>query len=37
MVIVPAEPGVPDGAAIDAEGGYWSALHGGGKLRPFSP
>jgi sugar lactone lactonase YvrE len=32
---VPAETGVPDGAAIDAEGGYWSALHGGGKLRRF--
>ncbi|HEX8754783.1 MAG TPA: SMP-30/gluconolactonase/LRE family protein [Steroidobacteraceae bacterium] len=34
---VPAELGVPDGAAIDAEGGYWSALHGGGKLRRFFP
>jgi sugar lactone lactonase YvrE len=32
---VPAELGVPDGAAIDTEGGYWSALHGGGKLRRF--
>jgi sugar lactone lactonase YvrE len=32
---VPAELGVPDGAAIDADGGYWSALHGGGKLRRF--
>ncbi len=34
---VPAELGIPDGAAIDAEGGYWSALHGGGKLRRFHP
>ena len=32
---VPAELGIPDGAAIDTEGGYWSALHGGGKLRRF--
>jgi sugar lactone lactonase YvrE len=34
---VPAELGLPDGAAIDTEGGYWSALHGGGKLRRFHP
>jgi sugar lactone lactonase YvrE len=34
---VPAEFGIPDGAAIDTEGGYWSALHGGGKLRRFHP
>lgn len=34
---VPAELGIPDGAAIDTEGGYWSALHGGGKLRRFYP
>ena len=34
---VPAELGIPDGAAIDTEGGYWSALHGGGKLRRFQP
>lgn len=34
---VPAELGVPDGAAIDTEGGYWAALHGGGKLRRFRP
>lgn len=32
---VPAALGIPDGAAIDTEGGYWSALHGGGKLRRF--
>ena len=29
--------GIPDGAAVDSEGGYWSALHGGGKLRRFRP
>ena len=34
---VPAELGLPDGAAIDTEGGYWSALHGGGRLRRFRP
>ncbi len=32
---VPAGLGIPDGAAIDTDGGYWSALHGGGKLRRF--
>lgn len=34
---VPAELGIPDGAAVDTEDGYWSALHGGGKLRRFRP
>jgi len=34
---VPGKLGVPDGAAIDTEGGYWAALHGGGKLRRFHP
>ena len=33
---IPAELGIPDGAAIDTEGGYWCALHGGGKLRRFA-
>ncbi len=32
---VPEHLGIPDGAAIDIEGGYWSALHGGSKLRRF--
>ncbi len=31
------EPGIPDGAAIDAEGGYWCAVHGGGCLRRYQP
>jgi len=35
FAIVPPEDGIPDGAAIDSEGGYWSALHGGSKLRRF--
>lgn len=29
---VPSAHGLPDGAAIDAEGGYWCAVHGGGRL-----
>ena len=32
---VPKGDGLPDGAAVDAEGGYWCALHGGGRLRRF--
>lgn len=32
---VPTDLGIPDGAAVDTEGGYWSALHGGGRLRRF--
>ncbi len=27
--------GIPDGAAVDAEGAYWCALHGGGRLRRY--
>jgi sugar lactone lactonase YvrE len=34
---IPPDDGIPDGAAIDAEGGYWCALHGGGRLRRFNP
>lgn len=30
-------PGVPDGAAVDEQGHYWSALYGGGRLVRFSP
>ncbi|HEV2704142.1 MAG TPA: SMP-30/gluconolactonase/LRE family protein [Steroidobacteraceae bacterium] len=32
---IPKQLGVPDGCAIDARGGYWSAIHGGGRLRRF--
>ena len=28
---------LPDGAAMDEQGGYWCALHGVGKLRRFNP
>lgn len=37
---VPDSLGMPDGCAIDAEGGYWSALPGGpngGSLARFTP
>ena len=34
---VPEADGVPDGAALDTQGGYWCALHGGGRLRRFHP
>lgn len=33
---IPAELGIPDGAAIDSDGGYWCALHGGGRLRRYT-
>lgn len=32
----PPGAGLPDGAAVDVEGGYWCALHGGGRLRRFT-
>jgi sugar lactone lactonase YvrE len=31
------EPGFPDGATLDAEGGYWVTLVGAGKLRRYLP
>lgn len=33
---VPEALGIPDGAAIDSEGGYWCALHGGSRLRHYT-
>ena len=27
----------PDGAAVDSEGGYWSALYGGARLHRYDP
>jgi sugar lactone lactonase YvrE len=30
------ENGIPDGAAIDSEGGYWCAVHGGGCLHRYT-
>jgi sugar lactone lactonase YvrE len=34
---LPKSLGIPDGAAMDIEGGYWSACHGGGRLRRYNP
>ncbi|MGI4942132.1 MAG: SMP-30/gluconolactonase/LRE family protein, partial [Janthinobacterium lividum] len=33
---IPKVSGIPDGAAIDTDGGYWCALHGGGRLRRYT-
>jgi len=32
---LPPALGIPDGAAMDTDGGYWSACHGGGRLRRY--
>jgi sugar lactone lactonase YvrE len=37
FVAIPAEDGIPDGLAVDDEGGVWVALYGGGEVRRFSP
>ena len=40
FAIVPAELGMPDGATIDSDGGYWSALPAGpkgGSVARFTP
>lgn len=37
FVQIPPALGVPDGAAVDEEGGYWCALHGGGRLHRYRP
>lgn len=34
---IPPAIGVPDGAAVDVEGGYWCAIHGGGRLHRYRP
>jgi sugar lactone lactonase YvrE len=34
---IPQQLGVPDGCAIDEDGCYWSAIHGGSRLRRFRP
>jgi sugar lactone lactonase YvrE len=33
---VASNDGIPDGAAVDTEGGYWCALHGGSRLRRYT-
>jgi sugar lactone lactonase YvrE len=37
FVEIPADTGSPDGLAIDADGGVWVALWGGGELRRYLP
>ena len=32
---VPKATGIPDGAAVDRDDGYWCAIHGGGRIRRF--
>ncbi|HEX3917376.1 MAG TPA: SMP-30/gluconolactonase/LRE family protein [Caulobacteraceae bacterium] len=32
---LPEAAGIPDGAAMDTDGGYWCACHGGGRLRRY--
>jgi sugar lactone lactonase YvrE len=34
---IPDADGIPDGLAIDDQGGIWVALHGGGEVRRFEP
>jgi len=37
FVAIPAEAGRPDGLTVDADGGVWVALHGGGAVHRYSP
>ena len=36
FIDVDVREGIPDGAAVDVEGGYWCAVHGGGALRRYT-
>lgn len=36
FVEVPADLGAPDGLTVDAEGGVWVALYGGGSVRRYA-
>jgi sugar lactone lactonase YvrE len=37
FAVIPEGEGVPDGLAVDDEGGVWVALHGGSQVRRFDP
>ena len=37
FVTIPAVDGLPDGLAVDAEGGVWVALFGGAAVRRYDP
>jgi sugar lactone lactonase YvrE len=37
FVTVPPEQGLPDGLAVDSEGGVWVAFYGGSAVRRYSP
>ena len=36
FVDLPVDEGIPDGAAMDEEGCYWCAIHGGGALHRYN-
>lgn len=37
FAIIPKDDGAPDGLTVDAQGGIWVALYGGGVVRRYSP
>ena len=37
FVEIEPEAGIPDGLTVDAEGGVWLALFGGGAVRRYAP
>jgi sugar lactone lactonase YvrE len=37
FISIAKEVGLPDGMAVDAEGGVWVALHGGGAVHRYTP
>lgn len=37
VATIEEDAGVPDGLRVDANGGFWVAINGGGQCRHFSP